>query len=299
MVKLIAAGALLGAGLLARSQYERNHFSVERTTIHSEKIKEKRTCLFLTDLHDKEFGPDNRLLLEAAAAGRPDFILIGGDMMVSKGTGDLAVTFRLVEALARLAPVYYGIGNHEMRLKWEYQIYGRQYFRLVEKLARLGIPLLADAHLDIGSDLTVNGVDLHPSFYRKLFLEKKASMADYYLNRKLGKPDKERFQILLCHSPLYFNECANWGADLTLSGHFHGGTIRIPGLGGVMTPQYQFFIPWCAGEFLADGKRMIVGRGLGTHSINIRLNDKPQLLFIELMPKQDDAREDRIPADRG
>ena len=84
------------------------------------------------------------------------------------------------------------------------------------------------------------------------------------------------------HSPLYFHACRHWGADLTLAGHFHGGTIRIPGLGGVMTPQYQFFLPWCAGSFEQEGKWMAVGRGLGTHSINIRLNDMPQLLVVHL-----------------
>ena len=55
-----------------------------------------------------------------------------------------------------------------------------------------------------------------------------------------------QYQILLLHSPLFFEECRRWGADLTLCGHFHGGTIRLPFLGGVMTPQFQFFIPWCA-----------------------------------------------------
>ena len=96
--------------------------------------------------------------------------------------------------------------------------------------------------------------------------------------------DHDRFQILLAHSPLYFEQYADWGADLTLSGHFHGGTIRLPLLGGVMTPQYQFFLPWCGGEFEKDGRKMLVGRGLGTHSINIRLNNISQLLVIKLLP---------------
>lgn len=106
------------------------------------------------------------------------------------------------------------------------------------------------------------------------------------MERKLGRGPsackKEPFTILLAHSPLYFDSYARWGADLTLAGHFHGGTIRIPGLGGVMTPQYQFFLPWCAGDFERDGKRMIVSRGLGTHSINIRFNNRPQLALIRL-----------------
>ena len=98
-----------------------------------------------------------------------------------------------------------------------------------------------------------------------------------------GWRERERFQILLCHSPLFFDSCRKWGADLTLSGHFHGGTIRLPYLGGVMTPQFQFFLPWCAGTFEESGKYMIVSRGLGTHSINIRLNNKPQLVVVDLI----------------
>ena len=88
-------------------------------------------------------------------------------------------------------------------------------------------------------------------------------MGPDYLARRVGDADEKRFQILLLHSPMYFENCARWGADLTLCGHFHGGTIRLPLLGGVMTPQYQFFLPWCAGAFERDGKRMIVSRGLG------------------------------------
>ena len=110
-------------------------------------------------------------------------------------------------------------------------------------------------------------------------------MEEDYLYKKLGRTDRRKFHILLAHSPLYFKNYAAWGADLTLSGHFHGGTVRLPVLGGVMTPQYQFFLPWCAGDFQMKGSRMIVSRGLGTHSINIRFNNKPQLVVIQLKKK--------------
>ena len=80
---------------------------------------------------------------------------------------------------------------------------------------------------------------------------------------------------------MFFEEYAAWGADLTLSGHFHGGTIRLPLLGGLMTPQYQFFFPWCSGCFSdKNGRKLIAGRGLGTHSINIRFNNKPQVVVL-------------------
>ena len=112
-------------------------------------------------------------------------------------------------------------------------------------------------------------------------------MPAHYIEEKVGNPASGHFQILLAHSPLFFANYADWGADLTLCGHFHGGTIRLPGLGGVMTPQYQFFLPWCAGIFEDQGHYMAVSRGLGTHSINIRLNNRPQLLVLHICPQTD------------
>ena len=107
-------------------------------------------------------------------------------------------------------------------------------------------------------------------------------MPDQYLEQHLGRPDPACFNVLLLHSPMYLKEAADWGADLVLSGHFHGGTIRLPFLGGLMTPQFQFFVPECAGVFHSGAATMIVNRGLGTHSVNIRLNDLPEISVIDL-----------------
>ena len=79
--------------------------------------------------------------------------------------------------------------------------------------------------------------------------------------------------------------------EQTLSGHFHGGTIRLPILGGLMTPQLQFFVRECAGEFSEGSTRMIVNRGLGTHSVRIRLNDRPEISVIDVIPKGDSIAE--------
>ncbi len=131
-------------------------------------------------------------------------------------------------------------------------------------------------------DIAVSGVDIAWKYYQDFHPD---SMVPSYLARRLGKAESERFQILLAHSPLFFDAYAGWGADLSLAGHFHGGTIRLPGLGGVMTPQYQFFHPFCGGVFEQNGRWMLVSRGLGTHSINIRIGNRPQLAVIRLEPK--------------
>lgn len=275
--------AAAGCACLVLSEYEKKHFSVESATVVSDKLAKDRTIVYLSDLHNNEFGADNRLLAEAIRGLRPDAVLCGGDMMVSKsGSRDIRVPLRLFEQLAADYPVFYGNGNHENRMTWRRDIYSGLYEEYKDALIRMGVVYLEDETAAWGDDILISGMDLEPCFYRKAFCRKMPFMGASYLEHKLGTADESKFRILLAHSPLYFGDYASWGADLTLSGHFHGGTIRIPGLGGVMTPQYQFFLPWCAGDFDQEGKRMIVSRGLGTHSINIRINNRPQLVVVYL-----------------
>ncbi|GLC78001.1 metallophosphoesterase [Lacrimispora brassicae] len=279
-----AAGVLCaaGAGLYLRSEYEKEQLSIERTVLKSPKIKKDRTLVFLSDLHEHRFGAGNERLLAAVDEVAPDLVLVGGDMIISRGRAHTAAALELLEKLARRYPVFCGNGNHENRLLWERQVYGRAYEDYVSSLKRFGIKILENRTERYGEDLAVTGIDLEPGVYRKF---RPDHLTEEEIGEKAGKASRERFQILLCHSPLFFRPCRDWGADLTLSGHFHGGTIRLPYLGGVMTPQYQFFLPYCAGEFHSEERHMIVSRGLGTHSINIRLNNKPQLVVVDLKMK--------------
>lgn len=281
MITVLAASAVGAAGIL-RSEYEKNSLSVEETVIFSNKIKHEKRLVFLTDLHDKEFGYQNSRLLAQIRQQRPDLILIGGDTMVAKeGQAGLEVTECLVRDLVKLGPVYYGNGNHEQRLRREIHRYGDCYARFCRILKRYGVIYLSGSSVEVGDDLRISGLDIAGRYYENF---SPARMTQEYITKSLGPAAADRYQILLAHSPLFPEAYAKWGSDLTLAGHFHGGTIRIPGLGGVMTPQFQFFLRWCAGTFETGGRYMIAGRGLGTHSINIRLNNKPQVVVIRLVP---------------
>lgn len=284
-VFLAASVMAFGAGCLARSRYERDCLVTEEYWIASEKIHgQGKTIVFLTDLHNKEFGEENSRLLEAVRKVKPDAVLFGGDGMIAKrGNSDVRIPLALLTELAKEFPVYCGNGNHESRMLWKSEIYGETYENYRTALENAGIRYLSNEAADLDSDIRIYGLDLPKSAY----LPRSGEIPEGLLKETLGEPDPEKFCLLLAHSPLFFEEYAAWGADLTLSGHFHGGTIRLPLVGGVMTPQYQFFYPRCAGYFELPGKgreksRMIVGRGLGTHSINIRLNDKPQVVVVRL-----------------
>lgn len=277
---VMAAGA---AGGLLRSQYERDHFVTEETVIRSPRVKKPARLVFLSDLHDKEFGENNEKLLQEIRRMTPDAVLIGGDTMVIKeGKACLDVTQRLISGLSGICPVYYGNGNHEQRMRREREIYGDLYHEFRRLLKRYGVIYLSNESVWIREDIRISGLDI-PEAYYKDFCRRKLPVS--YLSEKLGNAERNAFQILLAHSPLFLEAYAGWGADLSLAGHFHGGTIRLPFVGGVMTPQYQFFNPYCAGTFERNGRVLIVSRGLGTHSVNIRFCNKPQIVAVKLLPE--------------
>lgn len=270
-----------GAAFYLRSEYEKEQLSVEKTVIKSSKIGKNLRLVFLSDLHSHSFGKGNQRLIKAIDHANPDVVLVGGDMMVVKKTADTKISLDLMEKLAARYPVFYGNGNHENRMDKERRVYGDQYDTYETSLKKLGVIVLRDRTELYRKDIAITGIDLKEGCYKKF-------RPDRFLAEELEEKAtkyEDRFQILLSHSPLYFSSYSQWGADLTLSGHFHGGTIRLPFLGGVMTPQYQFFLPYCAGTFKEKEKYMIVSRGLGTHSINIRIHNKPQIVVVDLKPK--------------
>lgn len=282
-LSLCAAAGAAAAGL-AWSKYERGHFVTEELVFSSSKIKEPVVLVFLSDLHDNTFGEKNEKLLKEIKRIHPDAVLIGGDTMVTKpGRADLSRTKELLQGISRLScPVFYANGNHEQRMQRDRGVYGSMYDEFRKLLEEYRVNYLQNKTVQWRDDIAVSGVDIAWKYYQDFHPD---SMVPSYLTRRLGKAESERFQILLAHSPLFFDAYAGWGADLSLAGHFHGGTIRLPGLGGVMTPQYQFFHPFCGGVFEQNGRWMLVSRGLGTHSINIRIGNRPQLAVIRLEPK--------------
>lgn len=282
-LSLCAAAGAAAAGL-AWSKYERGHFVTEELVFSSSKIKEPAILVFLSDLHDNTFGEKNEKLLKEIKRIHPDAVLIGGDTMVTKpGRADLSRTKELLQGISRLScPVFYANGNHEQRMQRDRGVYGSMYDEFRKLLEEYQVNYLQNKTVQWRDDIAVSGVDIAWKYYQDFHPD---SMVPYYLTRRLGKAESERFQILLAHSPLFFDAYAGWGSDLSLAGHFHGGTIRLPGLGGVMTPQYQFFHPFCGGVFEQNGRWMLVSRGLGTHSINIRIGNRPQLAVIRLEPK--------------
>ncbi|MDO4438792.1 MAG: metallophosphoesterase [Eubacteriales bacterium] len=293
---VVIAGILFIAVLfLFRSRWEKKQLRTEYYHIRTDKLDTTVRVVFLSDLHSKSFGDDNRELIIEISKLNPDLIVIGGDMITcGKNTAIPPKTktcIDLIESLSEKWFVYYAEGNHEARFR---ERFPDDYAIFTTHLDQLSnVEYLSNAHVtfdcedrveDAYDDLYIYGASLDKEYFRPLkpgFGRKKEMPYDY-LSAKLGKCNPDRFNILMLHTPMYFEQAVNWGADLVLSGHFHGGTVRLPFVGGLMTPQLQFFVKECAGEFELKGSKLIVNRGLGTHSIKIRINDLPEISCIDI-----------------
>ncbi len=212
-------------------------------------------------------------------------ILIGGDMLVGKEDASYDIALDFTSQLPEIAPVLYATGNHEQRMREKPEIYQAAYADYRQQLKDRGVLFLENGSCRIEAGtvlLEISGVELPSASYKKLKkLPIQASdIAEYLHKDSVSVTEDSVYRILLAHNPAYMNAYKGWGADLILSGHLHGGVMRLPGIGGVITPQ-AFLFPKYSGEMTKEGEQtIIVSRGLGTHTINIRLFNQPEVVSI-------------------
>lgn len=282
--KRIFLTSLSAAACLAalRSGYETSHLKAVYYSASSSKLPEGTNVkiVFLTDLHCRKYGERNIELLRLVRAQDPDLILAGGDMVNAEGSyeSDNEV-LSLLKALKKIAPVYFALGNHEEYLKAEINRFGGRYKNIEKYLEKAQIPLLANSHIDLDNNISLYGLEISRKYYRRF--NNKAPKPSH-MEKYLGKPDKSRYNILLAHDPAFFNSYETWKGDLVLSGHYHGGIVRLPFLGGVISPYLTFFPDYCVGEYEKNDTKLIVSAGCGCHDINFRLFNMPEVSVIEL-----------------
>lgn len=263
--------------------YDCNRFVTVEYEIESPKITKECRFVLLSDLHNKSFGERNQALVKKIEELAPDGILAAGDMLTAyerKRKHQTAIN--LMQQLGEKYAVYYGMGNHEQRIGIEPEAFENLYEIYMESLHQAGIEPLINERVSLpAANLNICGLQLDRCYYRKF---SKPPMPENYLSEMLGKASSGQFQILIAHNPEYFEQYAAWGADLTVSGHMHGGLVRIPGIGGMISPRLTLFPHYDGGKFEKDGSVMILSRGLGTHTLPIRFFNPGELAVIHLRP---------------
>lgn len=260
--------------------YDSRRFVVVAHEIRDRRLRGRYRVVFLSDLHNKQFGKDNAQLLEAIREIKPDAVWVGGDMINGKAGEKLERAVKLLRALRESYPVFYANGNHEHRIKLYPETYGTQAEKYAEALAELGIVPMVNSHVQLPAvNLVIYGTEIDKYFYKRFTVP---HMKQDYLPELLGVPDPEVYTVLLAHNPDYFPQYADWGADLVLSGHVHGGIIRIPFWGkGMLSPNVRFFPKYDGGVYHEGASTMILSRGLGIHTIPFRLFNPGEVIVID------------------
>lgn len=282
---------IVAIGFLIGNYFGLKKFKITTYEVASEKIPDAMdgyNIALLTDLHNYVYGKDNEELVEAIRKQSPDAIMIAGDMIVKGNHCEYEVAYQLIEQLAKEYPIYYANGNHEYGYMYttDDELGAQRFYEYKEKLQQLGVQYLVNDHATIkkgNSQIKVYGLDLSYAYYKK-FQTYKAPEGE--LEQLLGKSDENQYTILLAHNPIYMKDYEKWGADLVCSGHVHGGIMRLPIFGGVMSTQGTLFPKYDAGMFEEGKSTLILSSGLGTHTIHIRIWNRAEVVMIKLRQKK-------------
>lgn len=224
----------------------------------------------VSDLHNAVFGRKNEKQLSLIRAAEPDIIAITGDLIDSRHT-DIDSALAFVEAAAEIAPVYYVTGNHESRLDFD---------EIEPRLIAAGARVLRNEAEDIGRGgerIRLAGID-DPSFIRTGGTAEERAAAEL---EQLGD-GSGTFTVLLAHRPELVEVYAEYGAGLVLSGHAHGGQVRLPLLGGLYAPGQGLLPEYDSGLYSLGETQMVVSRGLGNSVAPLRVNNRPELVIVTL-----------------
>lgn len=227
----------------------------------------------VSDLHNAEMGKDNERLLSLLEEAEPDIIVITGDMIASPRNTRVDVALHFAEQAAEIAPCYYVTGNHEQKTE--------KYKDLKVGLVALGVAVLEDASVKVergGKAITVLGAQ-DPSFHTDPTLTDEEIM---HAKLKALMSEVNGYTILLSHRPELFEIYAKYGVDMVFSGHAHGGQFRLPFVGGVVAPDQGLFPKYDAGLFSKGVTHMVVSRGIGNSIIPVRVNNRPEVVLVEL-----------------
>ncbi len=216
------------------------------------------TIVQVSDLHNQIFGIGESALMKKIDSADPDIIVVTGDVVDETHTS-YSIALSFFEGAVKRAPVYYVTGNHEVRLQ------GAKMSSFRDSLRSLGVTILDDTYIDMGdyilagiSDASLDSFDAYPPF------------------------GDEKPVIMLAHEPQYFSLYQSLGTDLVLTGHYHGGQIIIPGVGGVVSPEVEFFPDMYEGMHTFGIMKLVLSRGLGNSFAPVRINNYPELVVVKV-----------------
>lgn len=273
---LVAAVVLDLAAYLGATRLKETHYQVEA------KVSEALRIVQITDLHSREYGPGNEKLVALVKKQQPDLIFITGDMLTVSDEGP-DVVCRLIPELLKIAPVYYGYGNHEK--EWEQET-GLQ---LAPALTQAGAIVLDCEYTDVtikGQDLRIGG---YAGYWRQPhMLTDDAQTMEAEREFCADFENTERVRLLLCHIPtawLDWHYIDKYPVDVVFSGHYHGGQVRLPVVGGLYVPYMGWLPEYTKGVFQGEKATCVLSVGAGSPASIPRIFNLPEIVVVDILPK--------------
>ena len=223
----------------------------------------------ISDLHSSYFGENQETLIDAIKEYEPDIIVLTGDI-IDENNIDFNCVELLMSGLIEIAPVYSVSGNHE------HSSY-KDHMRLQKLYKSYGVTILDNEEVSIIKDndeIRIYGLTYFGSYT--------AETLRHMLADRLPKANEDYYSILLNHRSDIFDELSPYGYDLVIAGHTHGGIIRLPFVGGILSNDRSFFPKYDGGKFTQDNSTLISSRGLGESNSIPRFYNRRELVFITL-----------------
>lgn len=274
---IFAISAAVGGAFCIKKAVD-SRLEITKYNIASENIPEKFDGFKIVQLSDahSEITPG---LVNAIEEEKPDLIVCTGDMTDDDGNSFFP-TIHLIKNITDIAPVFMVTGNHDV---------ARSDFSELEKeLSKIGAEFLRNERIVLQRDdeyIALSGIDDPAALNEKTINERVRSSA-----KELGRFDG--YEILLFHRANLFELLDGYGFNLVLAGHMHGGQIRLPKIGGMVSPKTSILSDkmlrpkYFAGAYTYSDMTMLVSRGLGNPMLLPRIFNRPELLSITLRSKQ-------------
>lgn len=292
---ILLIGSVLGffaAGLWSLTWNDRV-FTV-RYELASDKVDSGFRVLLITDLHLREFGEGNSMLVARARDAAPDIICLGGDMIETYASYEQDEAFvSLVKRLVEIAPVYIGIGNHDAlafyswceRTDMEMTSFGG-VTNLTRAVEEAGAVVLEKGF----EDIEINGEKVRLGGFYPFAFRDEGDTDESWESRRVFLEDycdTELFKLMISHRAVsFYKEDApeNWDIDLVVSGHTHNGVVALPGIGAIWENE-GFFPKHSRGMFHEGKLNIVVCAGLDGHGCIPRVFNPPEIVVIDVKAK--------------
>lgn len=244
-------------------------------TVVSPKLTAEVRLAVVTDFHSSDNADD---VVAMVASCAPDAVLLVGDLFDDDTQNrPTERTLSLMRQLSAQYPCYYVSGNHEA---WTGEMDA-----LYQQTEEAGVTVLRMS----SGVLTVRGQRIAlcgiPDPYEMVFSG--APDTEEQIRQAMENVDSADFTVLLAHRPELLAKYAQFPLDLVVSGHAHGGQVRIPGvLNGLYAPNQGWFPKLAGGAYTQDGTTLIVSRGLAVRTRLPRIFNRPEVVLVRCVPAE-------------